>query len=67
MENEEIIKNPFNCYFAILITQFITVLIIILSLLILKYFFKPTFKSINRFYEKNICQEVSIGEVIDEI
>lgn len=67
MENEETIKKPFNCYFAILITQFVTVLIIILSLLVIKYFFKPTFKNINRFYEKNICQEVSISEVIDEI
>lgn len=67
MENEEIIKKPFNCYFAILITQLVAVFSIILSLLVIKFFFKDEFKSVKKFYEKNICQEVSISEVIDEI
>ena len=67
MENEEIIKKPFNSFFAILITQLVTVLVIILSVLIMKFFFKVEFKSVKKFYEKNICQEVSISEVIDEI
>ena len=67
MENEEIIKKPFNSFFAILITQLITVAVIITGVLVMKFFFKNEFKIVKNFYEKNICQEVSISEVIDEI
>lgn len=62
--NQSAERKPFNCFFAIVITQCICVVIILLSVLCIKYFFKGTYKQIKVFYENEICSDTDIGEVL---
>ena len=65
MENthEKRTKNV-NCYFCIVITQVVCVMLILISLVCIKYFFKNTYKKINVFYNEEICSTTDINEVI---
>ena len=52
----------------LIITQAICVLIIILSVITVKYFFGGTYKKILSWYKENICVTTDINEVLsDEI
>ncbi len=55
-------KNRFS---EIFITQIITVLIILCSVLIVKYFFKGTYKEFKVWYKENICAQTDINEVLE--
>ncbi len=59
-------KKPFNCYFAIVITQCVCVVILLISLICIKYFFKGTYKQLKVFYEKEICSDTDINEVLSD-
>ncbi len=62
-QNEQILK-PSSKWLNIIITQIVCVSIILLALLIMKYFFKPTFNSVKEWYEINICNDTDINEVL---
>ena len=48
-----------------IITQMTVTLIILLSVLTVKYFFKGTYLSLKEWYSVNICAETDINEVLD--
>ncbi len=52
----------------LIITQTICVLIIILSVITVKYFFGGTYKKLLSWYSENVCVTTDISEVLsDEI
>lgn len=52
----------------LIIAQTVCVLFIIFSVLVIKYFFKGTYKQLARWYNENICVDTDINEVLgDEI
>lgn len=62
-QNEKILK-PDNKWLNIIITQILCVSIILLSIIIMKYFFKGTFNSVKEWYEINICNDTDVNEVL---
>ncbi len=65
MENHNqkaVTKN--NKWLGIVITQGVCVLIILISLLLMKYFWKDTFASIKNWYHINICNDTDVNEVL---
>ena len=70
MENRnENTKHTENKWIGIVITQSVCILIILISLLLIKYFSADTFSSIKKWYENNICNDTDVNEVLlsDEI
>ncbi|MEE1239048.1 MAG: hypothetical protein UHO61_03895 [Acutalibacteraceae bacterium] len=59
-------SKPKSGFFGIIITQSIVTLIILLSVLTVKYFFKSTYSSLKEWYNVNICAETDINEVLDD-
>ena len=58
----------FEWFYKVIILQAVCVLIIILSLLAIKYFFKGEFKEVQAFYYENIAVDTDINEVLkDEV
>ena len=54
-----------SMYINIIITQLICCVLIISSVLVMKYFFKGEFKEIKSWYIKNITNDTRISEVIE--
>ena len=53
-------------FFGIIITEAVVTLIIILSVLAVKYFFKGTYQSLKEWYTASICAETDLNEVLDD-
>lgn len=53
-----------NMWLGVVITQCICVAIILISLVIMKYFFSDTFGHIKEWYKINICNDTSVNEVL---
>lgn len=67
MPEEEIKKpNPNSQFANIIITQAICVALILMAVLVTKYFFKDTYNELKLFYEQQICADTDINEVIGE-
>lgn len=67
MEDKKSISNPRkNKWFHIIITQAVCVSIILIGILITKYFFKSTYKDIKEWYEINIQNDTDINEVLSD-
>lgn len=49
----------------ILITQIIAMVIILISVLIIKYFFKSTYEDLKAWYKEDICANTDIQEVLE--
>ena len=49
----------------ILITQIIAMVIILISVLIIKYFFKSTYENLKVWYKEDICANTDIQEVLE--
>ncbi len=52
--------------YKIVVTQVICVSLILLSVLVVKYFFKSTYKELKDFYEIYICDDTNVEEVLKE-
>lgn len=63
MEREEIPKRG-NNFINIIITQAICVLVIIALLLSFKYLFKNEYKSIKKWYAREIATDTDVNEVL---
>lgn len=58
----------FDKVLPLIIAQSVFVLIIISSVLVLKYFFKSTYLQVKNWYSQNVCVDTDINEVLsDEI
>lgn len=64
MDEQENLR-PKGGFFGIIITQMTVTLIILLSVLAVKYFFKGTYLTLKEWYSVNICAETDINEVLD--
>ncbi|MBR4123922.1 MAG: hypothetical protein IKT93_05840 [Clostridia bacterium] len=60
-------KEKTDVFVKIMILQCIFVLVIISSVLIVKYFFKGTFNDLKLWYNDNIAVDTDIYEVLGEI
>ena len=61
-EQSSIRKSRFS---EILITQKIAMVIILISVLIIKYFFKSTYEDLKAWYKEDICANTDIQEVLE--
>ena len=50
----------------LIIAQTVCVLIIISSVLVIKYFFKGTYKHLAKWYTQNVCVDTDINEVLED-
>ena len=64
MDEDKNLK-PKGGFFGIIITQMTITVIILLSVLAVKYLFKDTYASLKEWYTLNICAETDINEVLD--
>ena len=63
IENKTLkIKNPF---ISIMIIQSVCVMLILISLVSIKYFFENTYNDLKKFYNSEICSDTDIDEVIE--
>lgn len=68
MDEIDIIKPEVSDKSAqIIIVQAICVALIILTVVVIKYFFKDTYADIKEWYSKNICVETSVSEVLESM
>lgn len=65
MDEKDILKPKSGGFFGIIITEAVVTLIILLSALTVKYFFKGTYSSLKAWYTENICAETDVNEVLD--
>lgn len=63
-ENEIILQKPKNRLADIIITQAVCVIIILLTLTVIKYFFKSHFEEIKKWYNLHICSDTNISEIL---
>ncbi|MBQ6848247.1 MAG: hypothetical protein IJO62_04995 [Clostridia bacterium] len=54
-----------DMYINIIITEALCVVVILLTVLTLKYFFKSDFKDFEKWYEREITADTRIEEVIE--
>ena len=54
----------FEWFYKTVIVESICVLIILLSIIIMKYFFKSTFLQVDKFYTQEILSDTRIEEVL---
>lgn len=65
MENKSEKTEPRkNMWIGIVITQSVFIAIILVSLVLMKYFWKDTFNSVKNWYEINICNDTDVNEVL---
>ena len=65
-ENEANIPKKSSKWIHITITQLICVVIILLSVLITKFFFKSTYAELKAWYNTNIMNDTDINEVLKD-
>lgn len=63
MDNEETPKRA-NQFINIIIAQAVCVTVILLSVLVLKYFFKGEYKDVKGWYSQEIAMNTDINEVL---
>ena len=63
MDEQENLR-PKGGFFGIIITQITVTLIILLSVLAVKYFFKGTYKNLHNWYCRNVLVDTDIEEVL---
>lgn len=64
MEEKEITNRPF--FAKCVITEAITVLLIILTIVAIKFISPKMFKKLESWYKKNVLDDTTISEVIKE-
>ncbi len=58
-------KEPISLALAFTITQAICISLILLSLIAIKYLFKPTYKELEKWYRNNMLSDTAVSEVLD--
>lgn len=64
-ENKVIKKAHKNMYMPICITQAITVAVILIAVLIIKFFFDGCYSKMQKWYIKNILDETKVTQIFD--
>ena len=66
MENEAIEIKPKNMYAPICITQLVCIAVIVLSVLIIKFFFKEHFLKLQNWYKENVLYHTTAAAFDEE-
>lgn len=59
-------NKPKNMYIPICITQAICMAVILIAILIIKFFFEGSYAKLQKWYQKNILDETTVTAVFDE-
>ena len=65
-ENENIEFSYKSMFTPICITQIICVFAIVISILIMKFFFVKTFSTFEKWYQDNVLDQTVVTDFIDE-
>lgn len=66
-ENKDLYsRKNFNTFFYILIVETVTVAVVLLSVLVLKFGFKKNYQRFYDWYEENFLIETDIKDIIEE-
>ncbi len=65
-ETEKTEIKPKNMYMSICITQTICVSVILIAVLIIKFFFSGSYEKLEKWYGENILEETRITANFDE-
>lgn len=62
MEPDE--KKNTSCFIRILICQMICVAILMAGILVIRFCFKPTYRQLYAWYQRQVCVDTDIDEVL---
>ena len=65
MDENDILNPKSTGAFGIIISEAVAAVLILLSVVTVKYFFKGTYSELKKWYNTNICAETEISEVIE--
>lgn len=65
MDEKDFLKPKSHGVYGIIITQVIVTAVILLTVLIVKYFFRGTYQDLKEWYTANICAETDVNEVME--
>lgn len=51
---------------ALITAQAVCTVIILIAVIVMKYFFGGYYKTVKKWYDKNFCAETSISEVLED-
>lgn len=68
MDNQtEIIEiKPKNMFIPICVTQAVCIAVILIAVLIIKFFFDGSYTKLQKWYGENILDETNVSEVFEE-
>ena len=66
MENTDISNKKRDNYLNIIVVESVCVLIILLSVFVTKLLFKNVYQAVEDWYNKNICVDTDINQVVEE-
>jgi hypothetical protein len=64
MSIDDDVKVKSERWISVLITRLICAGLIIITVLVIKYFFKDTYKDLKEWYEIYICDQTDVDEVL---
>lgn len=65
-QNNTTENKPKNMYIPICITQAICMAVILIAILIIKFFFEGSYAKLQKWYQKNILDETTVTAFFDE-
>lgn len=65
-QNSTAENKPKNMYIPICITQAICMAVILIAILIIKFFFEGSYAKLQKWYQKNILDETTVTAFFDE-
>lgn len=65
-QNNTAENKPKNMYIPICITQAICMAVILIAILIIKFFFEGSYAKLQKWYQKNILDETTVPPFFDE-
>lgn len=65
-QNNTAENKPKNMYIPICITQAICMAVILIAILIIKFFFEGSYAKLQKWYQKNILDETTVSAFFDE-
>lgn len=65
-QNSTAENKPKNMYIPICITQAICMAVILIAILIIKFFFEGSYAKLQKWYQKNILDETTVTAFFEE-
>lgn len=65
-QNETIEIKPKNMFVPICVTQAVCIAVILITVLVIKFFFEGSYVKLQKWYGESILDETNISDVFDE-